>query len=134
MDDIADLEITVDGLSRNETTTKSFRNIPSSYDDSTVLDTRPSRSSSVVVEFNIPVDLNVLIVDGQRLPDDITILVTGTDGNGETQKALIHLDSNKFIFPDDFPPIEQVRITVVSSSNPSFDLKTEFLGCVHAGM
>ena len=134
MDDINDLEITVDGLPRNEATTQPFTNIPSSYDETTVLDTPPSNSTSVTVEFSVPVDLNVLKVGGPGLPDEMTILVTGTDTNGETKKELIDLDGNEFIFPDDFPPVKKVVITVVSSNDPSFDLETDFLGCVHGGM
>ena len=134
MDDIADLDITVNGSERDENADVSFSNIPSTYDEGTVDNTDMTPSNTITVTFSKPVDLNVFQMAGEDTPNEVTILVTGIDSNGDEVRAILHKTGDEFIFDEGFPAVSEVKITVISASEESFTVGTDFLGCVHPGM
>ena len=137
MDEIQDLEIKINNWPRIETQIWPFTNISSIYNPDTVYQTGGNPSNSIVVDFGAPVDLNVFKVfpsTGQNIPDDMTILVTGYGENEEEYKVLIHLEGDEFVFEETFPFVKKVMITFVASSSSSFNLGTDFRGCVQPGM
>ena len=133
MDNITDLEITVNGNSRTELSAVDLRDISDIYNFDTALSTTPNNDNTINVSFNKLVDLNTLLVNDQNLPDEITIVVRGTDENGETYTKVVNLTGNEFVL-ENIPPVQHVAITFVYSSNSDFSLTTEFLGCVHPGI
>ena len=133
MDDISDLEITINGSPRDETSEFTFQNIPSTNDVNEKDEIEITDDNTIKVEFNKVVDLNALEVVGTDLPEEITVLVAGIDQNRQRHRAIIDLTTDMFVL-DQFPAVREVNITVVSSSQPRFTVFTEFLGCLHPGM
>ena len=143
MDDINGLEILVNGEERDEEETLTFSDIPNNYDADTVMDTTPTDTNSFKVEFSQDVDLNVVSIGeiasgGEEI--DMNIIITdengdildGTDGNPIT--SVIPLEGGEFILPANFPPVKNITIIIVSSSVPSIELSTDFLGCLLPSM
>ena len=87
MDEIQDLEIKINNWPRVETQILDFSGINSEYNHTTVYQTDGNPSTSIVVDFGAPVDLNVFKVfpsTGQNIPDSMTILVTGYGEKGKS--------------------------------------------------
>ena len=132
MDDISDLDITINGSPRDETTEFTFQNIPGTYYGNEK-DIESTEDNTIFLEFNKVVDFNALELVGTDLPEEITVLVTGIDQNRDTHMATIQLTADIFVL-DEFPAVIEVNITVISSSQPKFTVGTEFSGCIHPGM
>ena len=133
MDNITDLEIKVNDIPRTGLSAVDLKNIAEYYDLDTALSTPQNSDNTIAVSFNKLVDLNTLLVNDQNLPDELTIVVRGKDENGAIHTQVVNLTGNEFVL-DNIPPVKDVLITFVYSSNPDFSLTTEFLGCVHPGM
>ena len=140
MDDKEDLDIKVNGNPRDESETLTFSGIPDSYNDTTVMDTTPTETNSFRVEFSTDVDLNVVsfpeISGGTGEETEIFIIIK--DGNGDIIKDLdgnditdvIPVTGGQIVLPDNLPLTDNLTIIIVSSNDDSFELSTDFLGCV----
>ena len=133
MDNITYLDIRVNGVTRDATDRFRFGNIPTTYDHGEAKATVPTEYNSLNVTFNKLVDLNAFKIDGQDLPDEISILVRGFDENGDEHTTILNLTRNEFVFGD-FPAVKKVIIIFVFSSEPAFILRTDMFGCLVPGM
>ena len=140
MDDIADLNIKVNGNPRDESQTLTFSGIPNSHDETTVMDTIPTETNSFTVEFDQDVDFNEVLIDeiSAGTGEETEIYIIIKDGNGDIIKDLdgnditdvIPVTGGKIVFPDNLPLRDTFLIIVVSASQELFELSTDFLGCV----
>lgn len=136
MDD-QDLDIKVNGKARDDTESLAFRDIPRTYDTETVFETVSTPSNSIQVDFGAYVDVTVFQIfseTGEVLPENLTILLTGLDENGEMRKLLLNLTNGEFVVDEEFPPVNKVNLTFVASDQESFEIRPEFLGCLKPGM
>lgn len=140
MDDIEDLNIQVNGNPREENQTLTFSGIPGSYNEATVMGTIPTDTNSFAVEFDQVVYFSQLLISDLsaktgQVTDIYIIIKDGKDiiedlfGNNFTD--VIHITDGKSVIPDKLGPRDTFTIIVVSASQPSFELNTDFLGCVH---
>ena len=133
------LDITVDGKPIGEIDTLNFHNILENYDNSVL----PSidNPASIHVNFNELVILTALDVSsgGGNIPDEIGVIITRvngsylTDENGNDLSSVIHLYNEKLDLSFLRMLVDEMLITVVSSSEPSFTLPVDLIGCVHPG-
>jgi hypothetical protein len=140
MDELG-ISVTVNGERRTDGGTPlQFTGIPNSYDE----DNEPeaTESNSITVTFNETVILsNLEVASGASIPGGTTVILRDLNGNpftnengDEVATEPISVDNGLFIFPDDLPPLTDIKIIVVSSDQPEFVLTPEFIGCVHPGI
>ena len=141
MDEL-DVDITVDETEWDKLQTVSFNDIPSSHDENTAFNTPANDNNSFTIVFSKTVDLRKFEIGnliGEGIPSDATLSLIITDKNGNTLSGtnnepitdVMRLVNGNVELPDNFPPVKEVQVIVVSATVSSFDLKTRFIGCIH---
>ena len=128
--------IKINGNSRNESETLTFSGIPSSHSDTAVMETVATERNSFTVDFGTDVDLNVIEFPTNTAGNEIYIIIKDGEGkafqdsDGNDITDVIPITGGQFVLPENFPLTDIVTVIVVSATDPSFVVNSDFLGCI----
>ena len=132
MDETEGLDIEVDEAPRNPDDTYPFENLSPNNPD----DVSSTPENSLVVDFKVPAEVNVVLVTDTTGKDltglKVRFEVEDEDGNLINPIIVTVSDGELTIHPN-FNSVRKIVVTIISSPISTINITLEFLGCFHPG-